>query len=189
MDYKFSKGVSSLQPSVIREILKTSAGSIPLAAGNPAPDAFPVDDVKKILGDVMQNEPILALQYGISEGYAPLIKELTKLAKERYGAMGEDVYSVIRHFAAQNKLFFVHFRDVAGCRTEFHECFHDDGATDMARAIRVYRECSFHGPIRVDHVPTMAGENADIPGYANMGRLYAIGYLKGLLEASGYPFE
>ena len=30
---------------------------------------------------------------------------------------------------------------------------------------------------------TMAGENANLPGYANLGRLYAIGYLKGLLEA------
>lgn len=106
-----------------------------------------------------------------------------------YAAMGEDVCSVIRHFARQDKLFFVHFRDVSGTREDFHECFHDDGMTDMARAVRTYQAWGYRGPIRVDHVPTMAGERADIPGYANMGRLYAIGYLKGLLEASGYAFE
>ena len=61
--------------------------------------------------------------------------------------------------------------------------------TDMARAVRTYQAWGYRGPIRVDHVPTMAGERADIPGYANMGRLYAIGYLKGLLEASGCAFE
>ena len=38
-------------------------------------------------------------------------------------------------------------------------------------------------PIRVDHVPTMAGEVSTLPGYDAMGRLYAIGYLKGILEA------
>ena len=36
--------------------------------------------------------------------------------------------------------------------------------------------------VRVDHVPTMAGEDNDNPGYCSLGRLYAIGYLKGLIE-------
>ncbi|MBO5410674.1 MAG: PLP-dependent aminotransferase family protein [Clostridia bacterium] len=85
MEYKFSEGIASLKPSVIREILKSSGNTIPLAAGNPAPDAFPVDDVKKIVADVLENQPILALQYGITEGYAPLVDELTKLANEHYG--------------------------------------------------------------------------------------------------------
>lgn len=42
MDYTFSDKISSLQPSAIREILKATADPkiIPLAAGNPAPDAF-----------------------------------------------------------------------------------------------------------------------------------------------------
>ena len=85
MEYKFAQGVASLKPSVIREILKSSGNTIPLAAGNPAPDAFPVDDIRKIVGEVLENEPILALQYGISEGYGPLVKKLTELAKTRYG--------------------------------------------------------------------------------------------------------
>ena len=45
MEYTFSNKISALQPSAIREILKATADPaiIPLAAGNPAPDAFPVD--------------------------------------------------------------------------------------------------------------------------------------------------
>ena len=50
MDYIFSQKVSQLQPSAIREILKfTSDPSvISFAAGNPAPEAFPVEEVNKI---------------------------------------------------------------------------------------------------------------------------------------------
>ena len=90
MDYKFAKGVASLKPSIIREILKSSGDTIPLAAGNPAPDAFPVEDIKKIVNEIFEKDPILALQYGVSEGYTPLIEKLTELAKNRYGVGSEN---------------------------------------------------------------------------------------------------
>lgn len=90
MNYKFSDGFLSLKPSVIREILKSSGDTIPLAAGNPAPDAFPVSDVQNIIKDIVDSDPILMLQYGVTEGYAPLLDELKKLARDRYGAFGDN---------------------------------------------------------------------------------------------------
>ena len=90
MNYNFSKGMSSLKPSVIREILKNSGDTIPLSAGNPAPDAFPVDDMREIAAGILAENPVLALQYGVSEGYKPLIDLLTVIAKERYGAGSEN---------------------------------------------------------------------------------------------------
>ncbi len=107
------------------------------------------------------------------------------MCQANYRAMGEDVYDCISHFGNQKKIFFVHFRDIAGTKEAFHETFHDNGPTDMAKAIRCYRDCGFDGPIRIDHVPTMAGEGRGLPGYETIGRLYAIGYLRGLAEASG----
>ena len=53
----------------------------------------------------------------------------------------------------------------------------------MAELIKVYVRNGVNVPIRVDHVPTMAGEVSSLPGYDAMGRLFAIGYLKGILEA------
>lgn len=100
MTYKFAKGVASLKPSIIREILKSSGNTIPLAAGNPAPDAFPVDDIKEIVNSVFESNPVLALQYGISEGYAPLVEKLTVLAKTRYG-VGADSDALIITSGAQ----------------------------------------------------------------------------------------
>ncbi len=94
MNYRFSDPVAGLKPSAIREILKNSGDTIPLSAGNPAPDAFPVSDVKEITAKILEEEPILALQYGVTEGYDPLIAELAKLAHKHYG-VGTDNDSII----------------------------------------------------------------------------------------------
>ena len=102
-----------------------------------------------------------------------------------FQAMGEDVVSRIRRFGELGKIHFVHFRDTRGNKYRFHETFHDNGPTDMAAAIRAYRETGYHGYVRVDHVPAMAGESVERPGYGSVGRLYAIGYLRGLLEMDG----
>lgn len=74
MDYNFSEKVSGLQASAIREILKFTAfpDVISFAAGNPAPEAFPAKEIAKISTELIENEPILALQYSITEGYTPL---------------------------------------------------------------------------------------------------------------------
>lgn len=98
-----------------------------------------------------------------------------------YAAMGADPQALARRWAS--RIAFVHFRDVAGTAEDFREVFHDEGPTDMAAMVRTYGEIGFRGAIRVDHVPTMAGEDNAAHGYAQLGRLFAIGYLKGLCAA------
>lgn len=70
----FSDKVSGVAPSAIREILKFTADPevISFAAGNPAPEAFPVDVISKLSAEIFASEPINALQYSVTEGYAPL---------------------------------------------------------------------------------------------------------------------
>ena len=53
----------------------------------------------------------------------------------------------------------------------------------MFEAMKAYIESGFAGPMRPDHAPTMEGESNDHPGYALQGRLMAVGYMKGLMEA------
>ena len=98
-----------------------------------------------------------------------------------YLMMGEDLYDVIPKLA--DKIFFVHFRNVTGNKFKFNETFHDNGNIDMADMMRLYKKCNIDVPIRVDHVPLMAGEHQETAGYTALGRLFAIGYLKGILEA------
>lgn len=111
------------------------------------------------------------------------------LCQACYRIMGEDLHRVIPAFADLNKLFFIHFRDVTGNVHHFRETFHDNGDTDMADILRLYRDLGVNVPIRVDHVPAMAGEDVTRPGYDALGRLFAIGYLKGLCDALDIPTQ
>lgn len=79
MQYKFSENVDALQPSAIREILKFTGmpGVISFAAGNPAPEAFPVEEISRISAELFDKDPILALQYNITEGY-PELRDILK---------------------------------------------------------------------------------------------------------------
>ena len=52
----------------------------------------------------------------------------------------------------------------------------------LHRFIELAKECGVNVPVRVDHVPLMAGEEQGHAGYTALGRLYAIGYLKGILQ-------
>ncbi|MFB6140414.1 MAG: mannonate dehydratase [Halosimplex sp.] len=102
------------------------------------------------------------------------------LCQGNFAAMGADVPAAIREF--DERIHFAHFRDVEGTSDEFTEVWHDEGPTDMAAAIRAYEEIGFDGPLRPDHCPTMAGEDNSQPGYHDKGRLFAVGYLKGLRD-------
>ena len=83
MNYQFSQRISTLQPSAIREILKNTADPnvIPFAAGNPAPEAFPVKEIQNITHILMNNNPIACLQYSISEGYPALRNAIPNFVK------------------------------------------------------------------------------------------------------------
>ena len=65
----------------------------------------------------------------------------------------------------------------------FVETFHDEGQIDMYAAMKAYIDIGFKGPLRPDHVPTMAGDSNENPGYSALGSLYAAGYIRGLIEA------
>ena len=94
MNYKFSDKVLSLKPSAIREILKMTSqpGIISFAAGNPAPDAFPVEHIRAIASDILDRDPIAALQYSVTEGYAPLREAVkARLAKKGVYSERDDV--------------------------------------------------------------------------------------------------
>lgn len=104
------------------------------------------------------------------------------MCQATYLAMGEDLTKTIEELA--EKIFFVHFRNIKGRSTQFRETFHDNGDIDMAQIMKTYIKNGVDVPIRVDHVPTLKGEDTEVAGYAALGRLFAIGYLKGILQAS-----
>lgn len=71
---KFSDKVKHLEASAIREIFKLLAkpGIISFAGGAPDPTLFPKKKLAEIAADILENQGEVALQYGVTEGYAPL---------------------------------------------------------------------------------------------------------------------
>ena len=103
MDYRFSDKVLALKPNAIREILKSASDPdvISLSAGNPAPDAFPVDMIREISERLLADNPIGVLQYGVSEGYEPLRDTLKTYLKEKHGIGAQDDELIIVSGAQQ----------------------------------------------------------------------------------------
>jgi mannonate dehydratase len=106
------------------------------------------------------------------------------LCQGNFRLMTDDLPRAIHLFGEREKIFFVHMRDVAGTKEKFEETWHDAGPTDMLACFEAYREVGFEGVMRPDHVPTLHGEGNERPGYATLGRLFAIGYLRGLQHAT-----
>lgn len=91
MDYRFSDKLVSMKPSAIREIFKSlgKPGCISFAAGNPSPESFPIEEIKQISQSIFAEQPITALQYGITEGY-PRLRELVRARLKRVYGIGSD---------------------------------------------------------------------------------------------------
>lgn len=102
MEYTFANRICGLKPSAIREIFKYAADPtvVSLSAGNPAPDAFPAEALAEISERLMKENPVLALQYGVTEGYAPLRESLKEYMKNDYG-IGKDFDDLIITSGAQ----------------------------------------------------------------------------------------
>ena len=102
MNYKFSDKVSGLQASAIREILKFTSDPdvISFAAGNPAPEAFPKEKIAEISAEILNNDPVLALQYSVTEGYTPL-RELLKEEMAKKGCFNPETDDLIITSGAQ----------------------------------------------------------------------------------------
>jgi mannonate dehydratase len=109
------------------------------------------------------------------------------MCQGNFALMTDDLPALIREFGSAGAIKFVHFRDVRGTPSHFVETFHDNGPTDMLACMRAYQDIGFDGALRPDHVPTLHGESNDKPGYAILGRLFAVGYIRGLSEAVSGP--
>jgi mannonate dehydratase len=137
------------------------------------PPLSPIRGVGRIMRSVENFQRLLDLDPSPMNGIT--------LCQGNFTLMTDDLPAVIRRFG--NRIFFVHFRDVRGTPSSFEETWHDAGKTDMLACMKAYRDIGFDGVLRPDHVPTVEGDSNDDAGYSAFGRLYAIGYIRGLHQA------
>jgi mannonate dehydratase len=149
--------------------------NVKLAMHPDDPPLSPIRGVGRIMRSVENYQRLLDLVPSPVNGIT--------LCQGNFTLMTDDLPSVIRTFGRLGKIFFVHFRDVRGTAEKFEETWHDDGKTDLLACMQAYREVGFEGVLRPDHVPTVEGDSNDRPSYSAYGRLYAIGYIRGLRQA------
>lgn len=149
--------------------------NVKLAMHPDDPPLSPIRGVGRIMRSVENFQRLLDLHPSPVNGIT--------LCQGNFTLMTDDLSSVIRQFGQQRKIFFVHYRDVRGTPDKFTETWHDDGQTDMLACMRAYKDVDFDGVLRPDHVPTVEGDSNADAGYSSFGRLFAIGYIRGLQQA------
>ncbi|HHY87075.1 MAG TPA: TIM barrel protein [Verrucomicrobia bacterium] len=89
-----------------------------------------------------------------------------------------DVYEAVDRYSRQNRIAYVHFRNVKGKVPYYRETFVDDGDIDMIRVLRILKRNGYDGVLIPDHTPQMT---CAAPWHAGMA--YAMGYMKAALQA------
>jgi 2-aminoadipate transaminase len=82
---RFSKRMDNVKASAIREILKLTQkpNIISFAGGLPAPELFPVKEIKEITDKILDTAGEKALQYSATDGFDPLREGIVQLLKEK----------------------------------------------------------------------------------------------------------
>jgi mannonate dehydratase len=137
------------------------------------PPLSPIRGIGRIMRSIDNFQRLLEL--------VPSPMNTITLCQGNFTLMTDDLPAAIRKFG--KAISFIHFRDVKGTPQKFEETWHDAGKTDMLACMRSYREIGFDGVLRPDHVPTVEGDTNEDAGYSAFGRLYAIGYIRGLQQA------
>lgn len=88
-----------------------------------------------------------------------------------------DIYSFMEQYTPQDRLAYIHFRNVKGKVPHYTEAFMDDGDIDMIRCLRILKKYDYQDVLIPDHTPQMT-----CPGPWYAGMAYALGYMKAAIR-------
>jgi mannonate dehydratase len=130
----------------------------------------------------MRGQPRLVYQPALYQQLLNLYPSPANAIEFCIGTLAEmtegDVYEATDHYSRQNKLAYVHFRNVHGKVPNYRETFVDDGDIDMIRILRILKKNGFRGVIIPDHTPQLT---CNAPWHAGMA--YALGYMRAAMQA------
>ena len=135
----FASRINSLQPSAIDEILKycSDPEMISFAGGVPDSKSFPVADIQEISQNILQKNPVSALQYNLTTGYPPLRNHLQQTLVKKWDLQQSENDLLITSGAQQAidlmTRIFCSDGDVILCENPSYlgaiDIFHANGAT------------------------------------------------------------
>ena len=89
---------------------------------------------------------------------------------------------------ARKQDFLCSLPQLKGTRDHFVETFQDNGDIDFGSVFQALYDNGFRAPLRPDHDPIMAGESNVHAGYGVTGKIFAVGYIKGILASRHIPY-
>ena len=89
-----------------------------------------------------------------------------------------DVYEAVDRYSKQQKIAYIHLRNVTGKVPYYRETFIDEGDVDMTRILSILSRNGFDGVIVPDHTPQMSCAS---PWHAGMA--HTLGFIAGVWKA------
>jgi mannonate dehydratase len=90
----------------------------------------------------------------------------------------DDVYEAVDRYSKQQKIAYIHLRNVTGKVPHYRETFIDEGDVDMARILAILQRNGFDGVVIPDHTPQMS---CAAPWHAGMA--HTLGFIAGVLHS------
>ena len=87
------------------------------------------------------------------------------------------MYETVADLAANDRVAYVHLRNVIGYVPDYQEVFIDEGEIDVPRILKTLHENGYHGPVVPDHVPEMT-----VADSWHTSTAYALGYIHAVLK-------
>jgi mannonate dehydratase len=129
----------------------------------------------------MRGQPRLVYQPQLYQRLIDLAPSRANTLEFCLGSLAEmtdgNVYETVEQYSRQNRIAYVHFRNVTGKAPFYRETFIDDGDVDMFRVLKILKKNNYDGVLIPDHTPQMA---CAAPWHAGMA--YAMGYMRAALQ-------
>lgn len=131
--------------------------------------------------ETLRGQPRLVYQPHLYQKVFDIYNSNNNTAEFCLGSIQEmtegNIYDAIDVYGKQNKIAYVHFRNVVGKVPNYNEVFIDEGDIDMLKALRHLKSSGFEGVLIPDHTPEMGMIDTWYTGMA-----YALGYMKCALK-------
>ncbi|KJF44972.1 mannonate dehydratase [Draconibacterium sediminis] len=129
----------------------------------------------------VRNTPRLVYQPDMYQRLIDMVDSNSNQLEMCLGTIAEmtegDVHDAADIYSKQNKVGYIHFRNVVGKVPTYKEVFVDEGDIDMMKILSILKKNNFQGVLIPDHTPQMS---CDAPWYAGMA--YAMGYMKAAIS-------
>jgi mannonate dehydratase len=137
----------------------------------------------------MRGQPRLVYQPGMYQRLIDLAPSRSNALELCVGTLAEmtegDIYDAVDRYSRQEKIAYIHLRNVVGRVPNYRETFIDEGDVDMIRILSILAKNKFDGVVIPDHTPQMS-----CPAPWHAGMAHTIGFIlaaKAMLETSAKP--